>query len=726
MESDIMKSIENNSVIVQPPIIVENLNLLTSPTEIKIPNINGDHTEEFNRNNINDDVNEDSSCSSETGGLIIDSKEDNTLENDSNSIHQNVLNPFSLKRKCEFEDDLNISKNEINYKKMYSSYTDPQQDMTLPQDLFNDNNENLPTTPLNISNQPNWNFLNTQNLGYSNDIKHLLKEQFKYRKGCRGKLNQFESNTSEYAQYLGLQPAVKFKCFKCAESKFPSLLELKEHQTVCLKTKLSKTNFTKSDTSIKSLSTNTSFSSSSSSNCSVVDSSLTTSYPASHLNYTSTKPNSNTVQNGEVNNKSRVCNANNDPSTKIRITRKVFLCSACGTYYENWNLFLHMREVHKRHICLYCLGLFPTSERLVNHLENKHSIVEKKYENRESLLKSYNTPCYLMCSNCEHVFNELDNFHNHLCENYFEPCSSCGMKGTHISSCKSAFKNSTKTHKENRKRKNLKQNQQKNVNQPQQKSPETPLTQLNIYMTNGYSNHNSSGQQNASNTNVAYNGENLIENNSHLQGVNNSDYVNLTYNAAAHNENLKTSLEGVLKEPVPPDEINHGSLNEAPEENLNESFASTETNDDQQLSDIENHNQSTSSISASSPSSDDEDDEQRNMFPKSSTPSFATIISKPTTEDEVSGGPLLVPKLKIKLSAAAFHKSIEPDGSSESENENNLSASKSIDEDVTDNLSVSKSESELDVSMKSVNIKSDTIDEEEKEKVIEVDGEEGD
>ncbi|CAH2074694.1 unnamed protein product, partial [Iphiclides podalirius] len=38
-----------------------------------------------------------------------------------------------------------------------------------------------------------------------------------------------------------------------------------------------------------------------------------------------------------------------------RVTRKVYLCSACGTYYENWNLFLHMREMHNRHICLFCL-----------------------------------------------------------------------------------------------------------------------------------------------------------------------------------------------------------------------------------------------------------------------------------------------------------------------------------------------------------------------------------
>jgi len=52
-------------------------------------------------------------------------------------------------------------------------------------------------------------------------------------------------------------------------------------------------------------------------------------------------------------------------ASNFKITRKVYLCSACGTYFENWNLFLHMRDIHKRHICLYCLGMFGQAERLV-------------------------------------------------------------------------------------------------------------------------------------------------------------------------------------------------------------------------------------------------------------------------------------------------------------------------------------------------------------------------
>ena len=57
---------------------------------------------------------------------------------------------------------------------------------------------------------------------------------------------------------------------------------------------------------------------------------------------------------------------------KSKDSRRVFQCSSCNTYYEDWNLFLHMRNVHNRFICLLCLGLFPNAKRLARHLLNKH------------------------------------------------------------------------------------------------------------------------------------------------------------------------------------------------------------------------------------------------------------------------------------------------------------------------------------------------------------------
>nr|CAD7438556.1 unnamed protein product [Timema bartmani] len=98
----------------------------------------------------------------------------------------------------------------------------------------------------------------------------------------------------------------------------------------------------------------------------------------------------------------------NDPSvsTNFRITRKVYLCSACGTYYENWNLFLHMREVHNRHICLYCLSMFSQADKLATHLGNKHSLPESVFVSPEQFHAEFKGPCFLMCCKCEQMFKE--------------------------------------------------------------------------------------------------------------------------------------------------------------------------------------------------------------------------------------------------------------------------------------------------------------------------------
>lgn len=119
----------------------------------------------------------------------------------------------------------------------------------------------------------------------------------------------------EYAQSLGLQPMVKFKCRKCCSMSFKTLAMLKEHQLVC-----------RAQAKEPALSPEAA--------------------PCPEPN----------------------------ASGPSRVTRKLYLCSACGHYYENWNLFLHMKEVHNRHICLFCLGMFSKAEKLSSHLSNKHNV----------------------------------------------------------------------------------------------------------------------------------------------------------------------------------------------------------------------------------------------------------------------------------------------------------------------------------------------------------------
>ncbi|CAH0718746.1 unnamed protein product, partial [Brenthis ino] len=162
----------------------------------------------------------------------------------------------------------------------------------------------------------------------------------------------------EYAQSLGLQPMVKFKCRKCCSMSFKTLAMLKEHQLVC-----------RAQAKEPALSPEAA-------------------------------PNTECSTGG--------------PS---RVTRKVYLCSACGTYYENWNLFLHMREVHNRHICLFCLGMFSKAEKLSSHLTNKHHVQEFNYDSKEDFCKVYNGTFYLMCCACDEICSEKDDFFNHDCNN---------------------------------------------------------------------------------------------------------------------------------------------------------------------------------------------------------------------------------------------------------------------------------------------------------------------
>lgn len=126
---------------------------------------------------------------------------------------------------------------------------------------------------------------------------------------------------------------------------------------------------------------------------------------------------------------------NKDPCPQPK--RRVFRCSTCSTYYESWNLFLHMKEIHQKHICLYCLRLFPTAEKLSIHLEMKHDLEQNHFETQEKFLKSSRQSSFVMCCTCEHVFSEQNAFIEHSCLEFMKPCSFCDQKGRHNNNCKS-------------------------------------------------------------------------------------------------------------------------------------------------------------------------------------------------------------------------------------------------------------------------------------------------
>lgn len=159
----------------------------------------------------------------------------------------------------------------------------------------------------------------------------------------------------EYAQYLGLQPIVKFKCSNCGMSTFQSMSALNTHQVECKK------------------------------NGKLISHSSEISHPP------------------DVN------------SANIKLTRKVFLCSTCGTYYENCDLFLHMREFHRRYICLYCLFMAQSPEVLQEHLREKHNITNQTYMSLDELQKHSPQSFFLLCLRCDRVFTEMDDSINHKC-----------------------------------------------------------------------------------------------------------------------------------------------------------------------------------------------------------------------------------------------------------------------------------------------------------------------
>lgn len=224
----------------------------------------------------------------------------------------------------------------------------------------------------------------------TNTLKNITQEQqsphSNASKSSKEKRAEIKrGKITEYAQYLGLQPSSKNKCSKCQSSS--SLCStLKQISCTC-------------------------------------NSTMTPMPSTSESSTVSHSPN-------------------------FKITRKVYLCAACGTYFENWNLFLHMRDIHKRHICLFCLGMFGQAERLSHHLTKKHSVPEMAFTSVEDFYGAFKGSCYLVCCTCEKVFSETDNFYNHFCSPTSKQdvtasiCTLCRQTGSHASTCSLAIETS--------------------------------------------------------------------------------------------------------------------------------------------------------------------------------------------------------------------------------------------------------------------------------------------
>lgn len=164
----------------------------------------------------------------------------------------------------------------------------------------------------------------------------------------------------EYAQYLGLKPSVKFKCSRCGVKNFASMALLNEHMASC--------------------------------------------DGQTPLTVSTAVPSSSVMNGGE------------DTSTNLRITRKVFLCSSCGTYYQSYDLYIHMRELHAKQICLVCFNMFGKSQQLWDHLISAHNLKLGEYTNVLQIRNAYKGSFYITCCTCNRLFSEDEPFDQHRCE----------------------------------------------------------------------------------------------------------------------------------------------------------------------------------------------------------------------------------------------------------------------------------------------------------------------
>lgn len=97
-----------------------------------------------------------------------------------------------------------------------------------------------------------------------------------------------------------------------------------------------------------------------------------------------------------------------------------------------------MREVHKKYICLYCLGIFQSADKLVTHLEAKHQVrkkhvasIDEYQQQQQQQNMDTSKPLYLMCARCEHIFEKESTddgaaIVQHDCADYLERCGNCG------------------------------------------------------------------------------------------------------------------------------------------------------------------------------------------------------------------------------------------------------------------------------------------------------------
>lgn len=212
-----------------------------------------------------------------------------------------------------------------------------------------------------VSTMDNSSIISTDAIQVHNETENTISAT---RGGKSEKLIETEElKSSEYTQYLELKPSVKFKCYLCGTNDFSSITLLQRHIATC-------------------------------SGKTSIDSFLSASPQQTKRASTSTST----------------------ATPNLRITRKVFLCSSCGTYYQNYNLYIHMRDKHNKQICLLCRNIFPKSQQLWDHLVNVHSLTSIKYSNIAEIRHVFKNSFYITCCSCNTIFSDEDRFDQHKCE----------------------------------------------------------------------------------------------------------------------------------------------------------------------------------------------------------------------------------------------------------------------------------------------------------------------
>ncbi|KAJ8947008.1 hypothetical protein NQ318_019089 [Aromia moschata] len=278
------------------------------------------HTEnsKVNGDNVTESNFLDDTYSSESDALVIDESIQKKPKGSKKKSAQ--------KLKVTYEDSSNNDNEVVTHSNPYFN----ESLFELSQLHQNSHEENLDTT-------------NNDSADVPVDVEKQCKLKPKKAKG------KTKPKLREYAQYLGLQPTVQFKCSKCGRAGFESLTTLHDHVIQC-----------------------------------------------------------NSVQNVQE-------KTSENSISGFKLTRKVFLCSACGTYYENWNLYMHMLEFHRRYICLYCLGMFSVLDDLCQHIQSRHNLEPGHKNTLDEFFNVYNEPCYVVCCECNKLFSEQDNFFYHNC-----------------------------------------------------------------------------------------------------------------------------------------------------------------------------------------------------------------------------------------------------------------------------------------------------------------------